>query len=72
MNLNYNPRYENFEISDDYEFAEFHEAIISEIWSSQEAGEAFRVRPQDHKHNFKSNFQGSIFGDDLADGRDIL
>lgn len=73
MNLNYNPRYENFEISDDKDFAEFHQTIIDEIWSSQKAGECFKVRPQIHKDNFKKNFgrDASIL-DDLVSEGDLL
>lgn len=74
MNLNYNPRYENFEISDSFEFAEFQQRIIDEIWNSQEAAEGFKGTPADNKKNFKKNFadQTSIFGANLRDGRDLL
>ena len=74
MNLNYNPRFENFEISDDRRFADFQQAIIDEIWNSQDAAEGFDGRPQDNKNQFKKTFeqQASIFGEDMADGRDIL
>jgi len=73
MNLNYNPRYENFEISDSFEFAEFQQRIIDEIWNSQEAAEGFGNRPAVGE-NFKKNFtdQTSIFGANLKDGRDLL
>lgn len=74
MNLNFNPRYENFEISDNREFLEFQQSIIKEIWDSQEAAEGFEIRPSDNKKNFKKNFksQTSIFGEDLIDARDII
>lgn len=74
MNLNYNPRYENFEISDSFEFAEFQQRIIDEIWSSQDAAEGFKGTPADNKKTFKKNFadQTSIFGSNLKDGRDLL
>ncbi len=74
MNLNYNPRFENFEISDDREFADFQQAIIDEVWSGQDAAEGFKVRPQDNKEKFRKTFQeqGSIFGESFPDGRDLL
>ena len=74
MNLNYNPRFENFEISDDLEFADFQQAIVDEVWSGQDAAEGFEGRPQDNKNQFKKAFQeqGSIFGESFPDGRDLL
>ena len=74
MNLNYNPRFENFEISDDLEFADFQQAIIDEVWSGQDVAEGFEGRPQDNKEKFRKSFQeqGSIFGDSFPDGRDLL
>jgi len=74
MNLNYNPRFENFEISDDLEFADFQQTIIDEVWSGQDAAEGFKVRPQDNKEKFRNTFQeqGSIFGESFPDGRDLL
>ncbi|MCP4568405.1 MAG: hypothetical protein GY841_12580 [FCB group bacterium] len=74
MNLNYNPRFENFEISDDIAFAEFQQAIIDEVWSGQDAAEGFEVRPQDNKEKFRKAFQkqGSIFGETFNDARDLI
>ena len=74
MNFNHNPRFENYEISDDKEFAEFHMAIIDEIWSRQDAAQGFEQRPQDNKDQFKKTFQrqGSIFNEDLSDARDLM
>jgi len=74
MNLNFNPRFENFEISDDIEFADFQQAIVDEIWDGQDVAEGFKVRPQDNKEKFRKSFmdQGSIFGENLTDGRDII
>ena len=73
MNLNYNPRFENFEISDDKAMADFMQTIVDEVWSSQEAAEGFG-RPQENKNQFKKTFgqQASIFGEDMKDGRDLL
>ena len=74
MNLNYNPRFENYEISDDRDFADFQQAIIDEIWNGQDSAEGFEVRPQDNKEKFRKSFQeqGSIFSEDLQNGRDLL
>ena len=70
MNLNYNPRFENFEISDDKAFADFQLQIVDEIWSNQEAGKGLRERPQATMDRF--NQQWSLFGDDLRDMRELL
>ena len=74
MNLNFNPRFENFEISDDKAFADFQQVIISEIWSGQSVAEGFECRPQDNKNQFKKTFkrEGSIYSEDLSDGRDLI
>lgn len=36
MNLNFNPRFENFSISHDPEAFDFHKAILDEIWKTQQ------------------------------------
>lgn len=74
MNLNFNPRFENFEISDDKALADFQQEIIDEIWSDQDAAEGFEVRPQDNKEKFRKTFdrETSIFGDDITDARDLI
>lgn len=74
MNLNWNPRFENFEISDSKEFMDFQQAIIKEIWESQDVGEGFRVWPQDNKDKFKEAFnrQTSVFNKGMTDGRDLI
>jgi len=74
MNLNYNPRFENFEISDDKAFADFQQAIIDEVWTGQDAAEGFEGRPQDNKDQFRKSFaqQQSIFNESFSDGRDLL
>lgn len=38
MNLNRNPRFENFEISDDADFADYFSMIVDEIFSSPDVG----------------------------------
>ncbi len=74
MNLNYNPRFENFEISDSLPFADFQQNIIDEIWGSQDAAEGFQNTPADNKKSFRKNFlkQSSIFGEEISDARDLL
>ena len=45
MNLNFNPRFENFEISDDAEMYAFMQEIVDEIWKTQDAAQGFEQRP---------------------------
>jgi hypothetical protein len=40
MNLNYNPRFENFEISESEDFADFIQNIVEEIWENSDAAES--------------------------------
>lgn len=35
MNLNFNPRFENFQLANDPELFQFHKAIIDEVWARQ-------------------------------------
>jgi len=56
MNLNYNPRFENFEISDDPQMLHFMRTIVDEIWETQEDGEGFSVRPADNMRTFERSF----------------
>ena len=74
MNLNFNPRFENFEISDSKEFADFQQTIIDEIWSNQKVAEGFKLGPSGNKKQFKKTFseQTSLFEKSMADGRDLL
>lgn len=58
MNLNFNPRFENFEISDDLAMADFMEGIVSEIWDTQERMVGFTNRPYDNKREFSSMYVG--------------
>ena len=71
MNLNYNPRYENFEISDDLAFADFQQSIVEEIWENRDAADSFGVRPQDHKNTFNKDFQVNPF-EGLASLKDLV
>jgi hypothetical protein len=40
MNLNFNPRFENFMIRNDPDMCDFHQAIFDEIWKTQPANMA--------------------------------
>jgi hypothetical protein len=51
MNLNHNPRFENFEIANDPELYAFHQAIIDEIWRKQ-AREVEGMRPGEIGRHF--------------------
>ena len=46
MNLNFNPRFENFEISDDKNMYDFLDGIVSDIWDSQESYVGFKSPAQ--------------------------
>ena len=56
MNLNYNPRFENFEISDHLGLYNFMTEIVDEIWKTQEDYAGMKNRPQDNKNDFKKIF----------------
>jgi len=45
MNLNKNPRFENFEISDDADFADYFGMVVDEIFKSKDVG----VLPSNHE-----------------------
>jgi len=50
MNLNFNPRFENFSIAHDPELFGFYKAILDEVWTRQ-SREIADARPYDiHKH----------------------
>ena len=52
MNLNYNPRFENFNIKHDPELFDFHQTIVDEIWAKQTKKLASK-RPAEIKKFFK-------------------
>ena len=52
MNLNFNPRFENFLITDDPGLHDFHAAIMDEIWATQTPAEA-ELRPYDIHRQFR-------------------
>ncbi len=45
MNLNYNPRFENFQIAHDPELYDFHDRILNEVWRRQRRGDQDLLRP---------------------------
>lgn len=65
MNLNLNPRFENYEISDCAVLMEFMTKVVDEIWTKESAAEAFGDTPYQHKKRFKSLFDEtseSVYG----------
>ena len=56
MNLNFNPRFENFEISDDAEMYAFMQEIVDEIWKTQDAAQGFEQRPGQNTQQFRNLF----------------
>ncbi len=66
MNLNYNPRFENFEISDDPGLLAFMDEIVAEIWETQDAAEGFSNRPSDNVRQFKSMFVDDAMNQDVS------
>jgi hypothetical protein len=51
MNLNFNPRFENFQLGHDPELYDFHAAIFTEIWTKQRRTVQDAARPYDiHRH----------------------
>jgi hypothetical protein len=55
MNLNHNPRFENFDIAHDPELYGFHAAIIDEIWAKQG-----RVVEQMRPYEIEKHFQEEL------------
>ena len=58
MNLNYNPRFENFEISDDKQMLDFMHDVVDDIYETQEAHEGF-ISPTKGKESFKKLYPPS-------------
>jgi hypothetical protein len=53
MNLNKNDRLENFEVSDDPAMADFLQAVVDEIFTTQQPGEAFSASYSDLYDQFQ-------------------
>jgi len=53
MNLNHNPRLENFWVCDDKEFFEAYYGLVETIFSFQQPGAGFGRRPKDGRAEFK-------------------
>jgi hypothetical protein len=73
MNLNYNPRFENFEISDDVGMFDFMSEIVEELWRTQETYAGFDARPSDNIRSFQAMFATGALeparASDLVKGR---
>lgn len=54
MNLNFNPRFENFSVAHDPELHDFHQTIIDELWDSQSTSLADQ-KPYDIHKFFDAN-----------------
>ncbi len=75
MNLNENPRFESFDISDDLALAEFVEGVVADIWQTATDAEALGERPywyveRFHEFGIDPNAQvddGRQFGANMDD-----
>lgn len=54
MNLNHNPRFENFEISDCAAMFEFMDAIVDEVWEQKDDGESFEQHPGKNRQDWRA------------------
>lgn len=70
MNLNHNPRFENFEISESREFADFMAAIVDDIWTNSDAAEALTRDTAQVQSHFKKLFKSDGF--DRENIRDLV
>lgn len=57
MNLTHNPRFENFELSDDPAMFEFLDAIVQEVWAVRGPGEAFEQHPGKNRRDWDCLFK---------------
>lgn len=55
MNLNFNPRFENFQIAHDPELFDFHAQIIDEVWRKQDRRAADLLKPYDLAKQFDAD-----------------
>lgn len=60
MNLNQNPRLENFEVSDSSGMADFVEGMVDNIFEDCEPEETFTKPPSHHKKSFEQQEFGAI------------
>jgi hypothetical protein len=70
MNLNFNPRFENFEISEDQGFAEFMRGIFESIWSDRNAAECLEANPAKDKAAF-NRFGGSVITSESGEKTEV-
>ena len=68
MNLNHNPRFENFEITDSKEFADFFDEITDEIWARSEVSTRLDSVVKNAQKNFR---QTSFLGLDKDNIKDL-
>lgn len=71
MNLTHNPRFENFEISDDPQMFDFMQSIVDEIWRDQALGQGFAQKPADNRKQWKGMFDSGL-ALDAVDARDLI
>lgn len=55
MNLNYNPRFESFQIGHDPELWQFHTTILDEVWTRQKRSDQDLLRPYDLHKQFATD-----------------
>jgi len=66
MNLNRNPRFEDFEISDDPALSGYLRTVVDEIFDRQEVGAAFEGTTTTEDGSFKQmEFIGEVTGDSM-------
>jgi hypothetical protein len=55
MNLNFHPRFENFQLAHDPELWAFHDAILSEVWKRQKRADQDELRPYELHRQFNTD-----------------
>ena len=71
MNLTHNPRFENFEISDDPAMYDFMAQIVDEVWRSKTGAESFEQTPGKNRQDWKALFP-PVCALESVDARDLL
>lgn len=61
MNLNFNPRFENFEISDDANMLIFMNGVVDDIWDTQARHDGF-ISPSKGKQSFQKLYSDETDG----------
>jgi hypothetical protein len=66
MNLNTNPRFEDFDVADDPELAGYLRRVVDEIFERQEVGAAFEGGTTSEDADFRNmQFLGEVSGDSM-------